>query len=98
MCEEYTAAPNNNLFLFLMALHRNTVWICWISACEINPLYVYLFFFFIHLHNLSDRTEYKEQKAAVLFIIVWKYRVSVGSVKHKLYVIDADYDINVTEG
>lgn len=29
---------NNNLFSLLMALHRNTVWICWISACEINPL------------------------------------------------------------
>lgn len=29
---------NNNLFSLLMALHRNTVWICWISACEINPV------------------------------------------------------------
>lgn len=41
-----------------------------------------MFFFSPHLHNLSS-------------VI---YNVSVGSVKHNLYVIDADSDRNVTEG
>lgn len=47
---------NNNLFSLLMALHRNTVWICWISACEINTLFCLFFFYIICLTGLNIRS------------------------------------------
>lgn len=40
---------------------------CWISASEMKPLLCFLSLF---VFVLSDRTEYRKQKAAVLFINV----------------------------